>query len=241
MSDGYIQSGVGSTGTTTDSVTLTGVAAGSTLVAFLCCGSDSAPASSAVADGQGSYVGATHSAGDGANFVFVKPFVLINATAGTHVITGTLPSGAAAFIAAVEVVAAASGAFLGDNASFQNPPGSGTDTISTGTITGITGAATLVGMAMDSASASGSAEPTAGTGFTSRINNANTTIGAYRIETKAVSANAAATWTPTVPADNHLSAAVAILNSAPSTTGALTLTGMAPQRVLGTIITPQTA
>lgn len=214
MSDQFVpgQIAFGPGGTTTDTCTLTGVTAGNTIVAFLLCGSDSAPTSAAVADGQGSYTPSTHTAGDGANFVFVQAFVLQNANAGTHVIVGTLPSGQAAFITAGETGGATTGAFLGDNANFQNPPGSGTDAITTGTITGITGACTIVGIATDSANASGSAEPAAGTGFTSRGNNANGTIGAYRFETKGVSANAAATWTATVSTDNHISCAVAILN-----------------------------
>lgn len=222
MADQFVQYGEGSTGTTTDSVTLTGVTAGNTIVAFLWSGSDSAPASASVADGQGSYTLRGSSAADGVNAVWVQGFVLENANAGSHTITGTLPSGTATFIAAVEVQGPTSGAYSGGNALFTSNPGTGTDAISSGSAT-ISAAATLIGMASDTATVNVAAAPAVGTGFTSRTANANSTIGSYRVETKAASSNSAATFTAASGqgGSNYVAVAIAILNAS---TGGTTTT-----------------
>lgn len=219
MSDQFVpgQIAIGAGGTTTDSCTLTGVTLGSAIAVFLWSGSNAAPATSSVSDVvQGAYSVGVNTAADGVNTVWVKPFYLLNATAGSHVITGTLPAGTSVFIAAGEIKAPTSGACTGDNALFNNAPGVAADAISSGVVT-VTGAATLIAMCTDSASAATASEPSAGTGFTSRSNNANGTIGAYRIETIGVAANAAGTFTVAsgTGADRFIAAAIAFLNPAP--------------------------
>lgn len=209
MSDNYLQNAEAS-GTTTAVATLTLVTAGSSIVAVLWDGSGAASIHT-VADGQGSYTAQGPSAFDNVNNVWVQVFVLENANAGTHVITGTIDASAACFLKVVEVGASGAGAFSGANSLQQTSPGTGADALSSGTVT-VTGAATLIAMSTDSASVNTADEPAAGTGFTSRDNNANGTIGAWRLESKAVAADAAGTFTANTGTDRFVTAAVAILN-----------------------------
>lgn len=213
MADQYIQTAEGS-GTTTAVATLNSVVAGNAIVAFLFDGSNlSGPTTHTVADGQGSYTSQGSSALDTSNAVWVQPFVLENANAGTHTITGTINTGDACYLRVVEVGASGAGSFSGANSQFQSAPGTVADVVSSGSVT-ITAAATLMAMSTDTASVVPSNEPTAGTGFTSRDNNANGTIGAWRLESKALAANAAGTFTAVTGTDNYVTAAVAILNGA---------------------------
>lgn len=214
MSDNFIQFAVGAApvGTGTDTATLTGVTAGNAIVAYLFDGNTTVtPTTKTVTDGQGSYTIQSPSAIDVTNNVWVQQFVLENANAGTHVAVGNINAGQGCFLVLVEVGTTSNPSFSGANAQFQNSPGTGADAISSGTVT-VTGNATLVAISTDSASASTSNEPTAGTGFTSRANNANGTIGAWRLETKAVSANASGTFTAITGTDSYVTAAIAILN-----------------------------
>ncbi len=81
---------------------MAGVTAGNTIVAFLCSGSDAAPASSAVSDADGAYTGGG-SAADVGFGVWVRAFYRLNASAGTHTLVGELPSGTATFLVALEI------------------------------------------------------------------------------------------------------------------------------------------
>lgn len=211
MSDNYLQNAEGS-GTQTAVATLNSVTAGSAIVAFLWDGSGTATVNT-VADGQGSYTAQGPSAFDNVNNVWLQPFVLENANAGTHTITGTIDATEACFLKVAEIGASGAGSFSGASSLQQTSPGTVADAVSSGSVT-VTGAATLVAMSTDSASVATSDEPAAGTAFTSRDNNANGTIGAWRLESKAVAANGAATFTAITGTDRFVTAGVAILNGA---------------------------
>lgn len=216
MSDNFVQIAVGAApaGTGTDTATLTGVTAGNTIVAWLWDGNTTVtPATKTVADAQGSYTIEAPDAIDVTNNVWCEQFKLENANAGTHVVVGNVPAGHGCFIVAAEISTTASPSFSGANSQFQNNPGTAADAVSSLAAT-VTGNATLMAMSTDSASASTSNEPTIGTGFTSRANGANGTIGAWRVESKAVAANAAGTFKAVTGTDSFVTAAIAILNGA---------------------------
>lgn len=212
MSDQYLQNAEAS-GTTTAVATLNGVTAGSAIVAFLWDGSNAAGPTTHTVDDGTAYTSRGPSALDNVNAVWVQGFVLENAGSGTHTITGTIDTGNACFLKVVEVGASGAGSFSGANSQFQNSPGTGADVVSSGSAT-VTAAATLIAMSTDSSSVAPSDEPAAGTAFTSRDNNANGTIGAWRLESKAVSAAAAGTFTAITGTNRFVTAAVAILNPA---------------------------
>jgi hypothetical protein len=155
---------------------------------------------------------------DGTNNVFGQAYVLQNANAGSHTVTGTVDSGAACWIAVVEIGSIAAG-FSGANSALQAAPGAGANILDSGVIT-VTGNATLVGFAVDTSSVTPSDEPTAGTSpivFTSRENNATTVMGAYRIFTAAAGANADVTAGSVTGAHRFMTFGVAILNGAVAT------------------------
>lgn len=218
MSDLYVQSGVNE-GTTTAVVTLTSVVAGNTLIAFAGVGNTITPATHTVADGQGSYTARDAPVTDALNTVWLQAFTLENANSGSHTITATFDSGNSVFLMVVEVGANGAGSFSGAKGAKQSAPGTGTDALSSGTVT-ITAAATLIGFSVDTSATTTQAEPAAGTGFTSRVGGVgSSTIGAYTLESKAASANAAVTATATSgngPAE-YTTIGVAILNSSGST------------------------
>lgn len=210
MSDGFLQY-TNATGTTTAVATLNGVTAGSTIVAFLWDGNNSAPSTHSVADAQGTYTARGSSAADVTDGVWMQIYVLENANAGTHTITGTLDSGATAEIHVVETSAATVSAFIDAQTLFQNSPGTGTDAVKPATLT-IATAATLIAMSSATNVVNAGDEPNVGTGFTSRGNGTSTTIGSYRVETKAVSANADGSFTAPVGTDLFITGAIAIKN-----------------------------
>lgn len=195
----YLQnSGGGTVGSTTATTTLAGVTAGSTLVAFAFNGTSSVPATLTVADGQGSYTAQDVIISDATNNVAGRAFTLQNANAGSHTATVSTDSGTSCWIILVESSAPTSGAVLGAKGAFQNAPASGADTLTSGSVT-FGQSATIIGFSADTASITASDEPTAGTtpnAFTSRGNNTNTAMGAWRLATATASANAAATFGP---------------------------------------------
>jgi hypothetical protein len=211
MLDQYIQTAEASgSGSAVASLT---VSAGSAIVAFLWDGSNSSgPTTHTVSDAQGSYTPIGPSALDASNAVWVQVFVLENANAGSHTITGTVDTGNACYLRVAESGSSGVGAASGANSLFQSGPGGATDAITSGSVT-VTAAATLIAMSTDSGQVSIVDDPATGTGFTSRDNNANSTIGSWRLESKAVAANAAGTFTAVLGLDNYVTAAVAILNS----------------------------
>lgn len=212
MSDNFVQKSSAS-GTTTAVATLTSVVAGNAIVAFFFNGQNGLTATLAVADGQGSYVARGTAISDIADNVTGRSFTLENANAGSHTITGTTNIGQACFIEVVEVgTSAGASAFSGANQAVQIIPGTGANALSSGNAT-ITAAATLVGMCADTASANPVDEPATGTGFTSRDNAANATIGAYRLETGAFATDQAATATAITGTHTFLTFGVAILNA----------------------------
>lgn len=214
MADQFVQVATEGSGTTTAVVTITGVAAGSTLAAFLFDGSvSSTPAINTVVSSVNGAFTAGATDVDGTNFVWGRVFTLQNASAGSHTITGTLTVGGAADLFVVEVQGPATSAVSDTKAQFQNAPGTANDAVSSLSLT-IPSAATIIGISTDSASASSSNEPTIGTGFTSRANGANGTIGAWRIESKAASSAAAATFKAVAGGDNYVTLAAAVLNGA---------------------------
>lgn len=223
MSDNFVKlvSRTTSIDTTSTVVTVTSVTAGNSLVAFLFDGSNSAPATHTVSDAQGSYTAQSSSQADGTNNVFGQAFVLANANAGSHTVTGLVTAGNSCWIAVVEVGSTAgAGAVSGSHSAFQSNPGTGANVLNSGSIT-ISGAATVVSMAVDTSSAATSDEPTAGTSpftFTSRQNNAVSVQGAYRIQTAAAAANGAATAGPVTGTHNFMIFGVAILNAPASGT-----------------------
>lgn len=211
MSDNYVQkNSAGGVGTAV--ATLTGVTAGNAIVAFFFNGTSSTPTALSVADGQGAYTAQGARALDASDNVVGQGFTLLNANAGSHTITGTTDGGASCFIEVIEVgTVAGASAFSGANQLHQSAPGGGTDALTSNSATA-TGAATLVGFSTDSASVTSTDEPNAGTGFTSRDNNTSGVIGAYRLETKAIAANAAATFTAPTGSHEFLTFAIVILN-----------------------------
>lgn len=211
MSDNFVQKSNGS-GTTTAVATLNGVVAGNTIVAFAFNGTTSVPTVLSVADGQGSYTAQGARALDGVDNVVGQGFTLVNANSGTHTITATTDTGGACFIEVVEIgTVSGSSAFSGANQQHQAAPGTGTDAVSSTSVT-ITAAATLVGFSTDSASVTPADEPAVGTGFTGRDNATNATIGAFRLETGDFPANQAATFTANTGTDQFLTFGIAILN-----------------------------
>lgn len=211
MSDNFVQK-TANTGTTTAAVTLAGVIAGNDIVVFAFDGSTASPTTLSVADGQGSYTARGTQISDTTDLVAGRIFTLENANAGSHVITVTVTTGDSCFLMAVEVGSSSGvSAFSGANQASQTNPGTVADTLSSGSVT-VTAAATLLGFSTDSSSVTPSDEPATGSGFTTRDNNTSTAIGAYRLESIAASANAAATATAVTGTHNFLTFGVAILN-----------------------------
>jgi fibronectin-binding autotransporter adhesin len=211
MSDNFVQQGFNSN-TTTCVATLAGVVAGNSIVAFLF-NAGTGGGITGVSDGQGAYTIEGPQATDSTNNVRGQAFVLQNANAGSHTITGTVQTGDNCVIIVVEVGSSAGvSAFSGANSQFQSGPGTGTDAVSSRSVT-VTGAATLIAFSTDSSSVNVADEPAVGTGFTTRLNNTDSSIGAYRLESGAVAANIAGTFTANTGTDNFVTLAVAILNS----------------------------
>jgi hypothetical protein len=202
----------------TAAATITGVVAGNTLIAFAFDGSTASPATQTVSDAQGSYTLQGSAAVDATDLVWGAVYTLTNANAGSHTVTVTFPGGSdACFICVVEVgTTAGISAFSGSNSLGQTSPGTGTDALGASATVTVTGPSTLLGFSTDSASVTPSDEPATGTGFTTRTNNTSTTIGAFRLESTAASANAAATATAITGTHNFITLGVAILNAAGS-------------------------
>jgi hypothetical protein len=221
VSDNFVQAATrgANADTTTTSVTLNGVTAGNTLVAFLFDGSVSAPTTHTVSDGQGAYT-SRGSAADATNNVFGEVFTLVNANAGTHVVTGTVDTSGSCWIAVVEVgTILGASSFSDAKAAFQSSPGAGANALSSGSIT-VSGAATIVGFSTDTAVVNVADEPTTGTSpftFASRDANATSVMGSYRLETAPGAANGAATAGPVVTTDNFITLGIAILNGGAAT------------------------
>lgn len=213
MSDQFLQTTNGN-GSGSASLTLTSVTAGSAIVVFAFDGSTGSTAT--VSDAQGSYGAKAPAAGPDANGVWGEPFVLENANAGTHNITVTTTGGNSTFAVATEVGSSGAGAFSGANSAAQSSPGTGTDAISSGSVT-VTGTCTLLAMSTDSAVVNVVDEPAVGTGFTSRASGASAVIGSWTLESKSVAANAAGTFTAILGLSQYITAAVAIKNSGGAT------------------------
>jgi hypothetical protein len=208
MPDQYVQKNRGS-GTTSATVTLTGVTAGNAIVAFLFDGASSSPTTKTVNDGTAYTAGLT--AADAGNAVWGGIFTLQNAAGGDHTIVGTLDAGAGVELFVFEIQAPTSGAILDTKAFFSNSPGTGTDGITSGTLT-IGSAATVVAISTASNTTSAGSIPNAGTGFTSRESGTSATIGAWRTETGAFSSNHGGTFTAPVGTDGFVTLAVAVAN-----------------------------
>lgn len=198
-------------GSGTAVATLNGVTAGNCIVAFLWSGGG-APSLPTVIDSQGTYVATGPAAIDSGNGVWVRAYVLESANSGTHVVTGTGVPANGTDLYLIEIGSSGTSVSSG-NSQFQSGAGSGTDAITSGSIT-FAAAATVVGMSTDSSVVSAGAEPNVGTGFTSRDNGTNGDIGSWRIETGAFSSSHAATFNAgSGPADPTVTVGVAILNS----------------------------
>lgn len=216
MSDQFIQAAIGADGGGTSVATLTGVTAGSVICAWFYDGSVQVqPATFTVADGDGTYTAAAAVTGaTSPDFVYGRIFYRENASAGTHTITGTSSASNCKLIVA-EVGAPTSAAVSGSLNVSQVSPGTATDGLSSGSIT-VTGAATLLCVACDTQVVSAGSQPAAGTGFTARASGTGTSglIGSFRLSSKAVSSNSAATATAITGTDNFQTAGIAVLNSA---------------------------
>lgn len=238
----FVQLANGATGTTTDSATLSGVAAGSTLVAFVWDGSTNSGATFSVSDAQGSYT-VQGSQVTTTDFVTGAMYVLQNANSGSHTCTVTVTAGHSAFIVLCELTAPTSSAVAGTNQASQSSPGTGTDAISSGSVAA-SASATLIAMSADTSVVDVSKAPATGTGFSSQGTQADTVIGSSRIETKSISGATAATFTAVTGTDNFATLAIAIFEpSGGGTTvtpgaGSLTLTGQAPTAISPIILTP---
>lgn len=222
MSDNYVQS-ANNTGTTTVLVTLTSVVAGNAIVAIAFDGNNATPAVHTLADAQGSYVAKGTAQSDSGNAVWGQAYILENANAGTHAATFTVTVGETCFLILIEVGTTANPGYSDAQSALQSNPGTGADALTTAAVT-IGSASTLVAFSTDTSSASASDEPATGTGFTTRVNNANSVIGAFRLESKAAAANAAGTFTAITGTHNFMTFALAVLNA---TAAADTLMGQA--------------
>lgn len=214
MSDGYIQRAVSGGGSSAQSATLAGVAAGSRIVVFAFYGSGT-PGSPAVSDSQGSYTAIMAApVGPDPNSVWIQTYELKNANAGSHTPSFSWTGGGSGFIVAVECAADASTASTG-SAADQASPGTGANALSSGSIT-ISAASTVLSVAVDTSSISTTDEPSVGTSpfsFTSRDAGANSVIGAWRLQSAAGSSSGAATATAITGTDNFITVGVAVLNS----------------------------
>lgn len=197
-----LQVAVGSaSGTPTDTATLTGVTAGSTILAF---GWDGATHTVlTVADGQGSYTAQDAEVGPNGNTCTARAFTLLNANAGTHAVVVT--TGVAGFIVAVELSAPAAGAVAAKGASQT-----GTAALSSGNVT-VSGSSTLVAMSADTSIVNAADEPSLGSGFSNVANGVNGVMGSWRVESKSVTVDTAGTFTGNTPAHNFITVAAAIL------------------------------
>lgn len=204
----YIQHALGSApGTANDSATLSGVTAGSTLVAF-CFDGSSTLNPTGCSDAQGAYA-----AGNATPFstdsVTGKVFTLQNANAGSHTATVTT-SGLAPFIILVEMSAPAV-SVSDTKANTQNGPVSAAaDTLTSGVLT-VSASATIIAVGVDTHVVDATKSPTAGTSFTDIAHNANGSIGSWRLERILSAVNAAGTFTAVTTADNFITMAAAIL------------------------------
>jgi hypothetical protein len=228
VSDNYVQNSGSNEGTTTASVTLNGVVAGNAIVAFLGDGNNASPTTHTVSDAQGSYTAKGSPSSDGVNGVWIQVFLLENANAGTHNLTGTVDTGNACFLIAVEVGTTTNPSYQDAKSAFQSNPGTGTDALTTAALT-ITAASTIVALCNDSGLAGGN-PPVAGTGFTSRGTAASTFIGDWRLETGAFASNHAATATAGAGTggSNFITTGIGIVNGGAAATiiSALLLTGV---------------
>lgn len=218
MSDQFVQAAAEASGVTAAIASITVVNAGATLVAFMFDGSvSSTPAvNTVVSSVNGAFSpGATDV--DGTNFVWGRVYTLANVSAGAHTVTGTLTTGGACDLFVVEVNGTPTSPVSDTKAQFQNAPGTANDAISSLSLT-IPSAVTIIAFSTDSASASGANSPTVGTGFTTRGNGANSTIGAWRLESITASSNAAGTFKAVAGGDNYVTLAAAILNAAGAST-----------------------
>lgn len=204
----FVQKG-SNTGTTTVSVTLTGVAAGNRLTAFAWNGSTTTPTTHTVADAQGSYTPEGSPTTYAGNNIWAQCFSLDNANAGSHTITATFDSGNTCDLVVVECTAPTSGATLGTNGSQQTNPGTGANALTSGNIT-ISQSCTLLAMSSDTNNVASANEPAAGTGFTSRDNNFDSIIGSWRLESKSVSSTSAGTFTAVDGTSAFVTIAIAI-------------------------------
>lgn len=213
MADNFVQVSSGS-GNTTAAATLLGVVAGNTIVACFGNGSSASPVALSVADPvNGAYTARGARASDGTNNVVAQFFTLSNANSGTHVITGTTDATNGCDIVVFEIGSTAgASSFSGANQAFQSAPGTGTDGLSSGSVT-VSGTSTLLGISFDSSSTNTADEPATGTGFTSRANALSANCGVYRAETKSAAANAATTFTAITGSQNFLTFGIAILNA----------------------------
>jgi hypothetical protein len=205
----YIQSNSGG-GTTSDSVALT-VSQGNTIVAFAWVGSNFNPTLHSVADGQGTYGAIGSVVTDSSNNIWSQVYTLENANAGLHTITFTSDSGADLFLVVAECSAPTSGATIGAIGQFQASVGTTADALTSTSIT-IAAPAALLAMTSDTSNVNTADCPAAGTGFTSQAFGASSAIGSWRLESQAVSANAAGTFTAIVGSSRFLTHAIAILD-----------------------------
>ena len=216
MSDQFVQTGAGGTGTTTATDTLTGVTLGNTLVAFAFNGSTTAPGTHSCADAQGTYTEQTGTglpATDATNNIWSNIYTLLNANAGSHTVTFTTTAGSSCFVVLVEVTALSAGAIDNARGADQVSPGTGTDALTTGNLV-ISAADTLLGFLNDNSSVTGSDTPTQGSGFSSRGTGNNAVIGVWRVESGSAAANAPVTGTAITGTDDFITLGVAIKNPA---------------------------
>lgn len=213
--DNYVQVVCNNSLTGVDTVSITGVVANNTLVAFAFNGS-SATTPPTVGDGQNAAWPAKGSAVlDATNLVAEQTYELDAATSGTHTVTtnnlGVVPG----FLCVVEVGTTAATPFSGAVGQHQSSPGTGSGAVSTTNVT-TTRAATLVSISTDTSIISISDAPTAVSG-TSRNSGSNTAVGSWSVQTQTASTNAAGTFTAIVGTDDFITAGISIFNASAAT------------------------
>jgi len=232
MSDNFVQA-ASNTGTTTCVVTLNSVVAGNNISVIAQCGSTDNPTIHTVSDTpNGAYTAKGSPLQDATNNVYTQLFVLENASAGTHTITFTSDASSALFAIAIETGTTSNPAFSGSNGSVQASPGTGANALTSGSVT-VTAAATQYCYSNDTSVDDVTKEPSVGTGFTSRANNSNSIVGAWRLSSKAASANGASTATAITGTDRFSTLGFAILNGAGGGSTAASRAGMYYGRMIG--------
>jgi len=195
--------------------TITGVTAGSTIVAICANATAAVPATHSCADAQGSYTPGTP-ANDGAS-TWVNTFYLPNANSGSHVVTFTSDATCTLFITLVELSGPTSSPVPGTNGNAQTSPGTAHGAVTSNAVT-ISGAATLLGFCVDAQGGGASDEPAVDDGSVTgnvftlvTAGDDSATFGSWTIAKISKSSDTAATFTAITGTHRFVTLGIAVL------------------------------